>query len=174
MFRHERIVLAIGILLTSTVAGSGVAASGAEDMHILSGVNMMSKELVLVHADEDKMVRVPLEKLNGWQPASPQHTWITADEKTVYVATDAIPPFNASIVVLHLGGVDWDAGTADVQIRQILPLDVAGRPSDMPNLAQTDANQPIMPWTRPLYTQTHGPTFLPSSGRAATNRRGAS
>jgi hypothetical protein len=132
-------------------------------MHILSGVNMMSKELVLVHADEDKMVRVPLENLNGWQPASPQHTWITADENTVYVATDAIPPFNASIVVLHLGGIDWDAGTADVDIRQILPLDVAGRPSDMPNLAQTNADQPIMSWTRPLYTQTHGPTFLPRS-----------
>jgi hypothetical protein len=132
-------------------------------MHILSGVNMMSRELVLVHADRDKMVRVPLEKLNGWQPASPQHTWITADEKTVYVATDAVPPFNASIVVLHLGAIDWDSETADVQIRQILPLDVAGRPSDMPNLAQTDASQPIMPWTRPLYTQTHGPTFLPRS-----------
>jgi len=33
----------------------------------------------------------------------------------------------------------------------------------MPNLAQTDAKQPIMPWTRPLYPQTHGPTFLPRS-----------
>lgn len=132
-------------------------------MHILTGVNMMTKELVLVHADEDKIVIVPLEKLDGWQPASPQHTWIAADEKTVYVATDAIPPFNASIVVLHLGVIDWDAGTADVQIRQILPLDVSGTPSDMPNLAQTDPSQPIMPWTRPLYTQTHGPTFLPHS-----------
>jgi hypothetical protein len=132
-------------------------------MHILSGVNMMSKELVLVNADRDKMVRVPLEKLNGWLPASPQHTWIAADEKTVYVATDAIPPFSASIVVLHLGEIDWDAETASVQIRQILPLDDSGRPSDMPNLVRTDANQPIMPWTRPLYTQTHGPTFLPGT-----------
>jgi hypothetical protein len=132
-------------------------------MHILSGVNMMSKELVLVHADEDKMVRVALEDIDGWQPASPQHTWITADEQTVYVATDAIPPFNASIVVLHLGEIDWDAGTADLQLRQIVALDVAGTPSDMPNLGQTDPMQPIMPWTRPLYTQTHGPTFLPHS-----------
>ena len=132
-------------------------------MHILTGVNMMSKELVLVHGEDDKIVIVPLEDLPGWRPASPQHTWITPDERTVFVATDAIPPFNASIVVLDLGEVDWDAGTADVRIRQIVPLDVAGTPSDMPNLAQTDPSQPIMPWTRPLYTQTHGPTFLPRS-----------
>ncbi len=132
-------------------------------MHVLSGVNMMSKELVLVHAEEDKLVRVPLAGIAGWKPASPQHTWITADEKTVYVANDAIPPFNASIAVLRLRSVDWDAGTADVRLRQILPLDVAGTPSDMPNLGQVDPRQPIMPWTRPLYTQTHGPTFLPHS-----------
>jgi hypothetical protein len=132
-------------------------------MHILTGVNMMTKELVLVHAEEDKIVMVPLDEVDGWQPASPQHTWITADEKTVYIATDAIPPFNASIVVLRLGKIDWDAGTAKVKIRQIVPMGAAGRPSDMPNLAQTDLQQPIMPWTRPLYTQTHGPTFLPNS-----------
>lgn len=132
-------------------------------MHILTGVNMMTSELVLVHAEEDQMVIVPLQDLDGWAPAQPQHSWITADEKTVYVATDAIPPFNASIVVLHLGEIDWDAGTADVEIRQVLPLDVAGTPSDIPNVAQTDPSQPIQTWTRPLYTQTHGPTFLPRS-----------
>lgn len=132
-------------------------------MHILSGINMMSKELVLVHADEDKLVRVPLASIAGWQPASPQHTWIAADEKTIYVANDAIPPFHASIAVLRLRSVDWDAGTADVRLRQILPLDVSGTPSDMPNVGQVSPQQPIMPWTRPLYTQTHGPTFLPHS-----------
>jgi len=132
-------------------------------MHILTGVNMMDSELVLIHAEEDKLVKVPLQQVDGWRPASPQHTWIAADEQTVYVATDAKAPFNGSIVTLRLGEIDWDAGTAEVQLLQILPLDEAGTPSDMPNLAQTDPNQPIMPWTRPLFTQTHGPTFLPRS-----------
>ncbi|MFI0242670.1 hypothetical protein [Streptomyces sp. NPDC016845] len=132
-------------------------------MHILTGVNMLSKDLVLVHSGRDKLVRVPLAEIDGWLPATPQHTWIASDEVTVYVATDAIPPFNASIVTLHLNDVNWDAGTADVELRQILPLDVSGTPSDMPNLKQTSSNQPIMPWTRPFYTQTHGPTFLPRS-----------
>ncbi|GAA2277723.1 hypothetical protein GCM10010145_58420 [Streptomyces ruber] len=132
-------------------------------MHILTGVNMKSKELVLVNADEDKLVKVPLEDIEGWQPASPQHTWIADDEETVYIATDAVPPFDASIVVLRVNDINWDAGAADVELRQNVPLDPTGTPSDMPNLMQTTPDQPIMPWTRPLYTQTHGPTFLPRS-----------
>ena len=132
-------------------------------MHILSGVNMMSQELVLVHSEDDKIVRVALEDIPGWQPASLQHSLIMPDEETVYVTTDAKPPYTASIAALHLNSIDWDAGTAAVELRQILPLDVAGTPSDMPNLVQTDSAQPIMPWTRPLYTQTHAPTLLPQS-----------
>lgn len=132
-------------------------------MHILSGVNMMTRELVLIHAEDDRMVRVPLADIDGWRPASPQHTWISADERTVYVSTDAIPPSEASIVVLRLGPVDWDAGTAEVSLRQIVTLEPAGTSSDMPFLTQTDPAQPIMPWTRPVHAQTHGPTFLPHS-----------
>jgi hypothetical protein len=132
-------------------------------MHILVGVNMMSQELVLVHAEEDKLVRVALAGIPGCPPVSPQHALILPDEETVYVTTDAVPPFNASIVVLFLNSVDWDAGTADVELRQVLSLDVAGTPSDMPNVVQVDPTQPIMPWTRPLRTQTHAPTLLPHS-----------
>jgi hypothetical protein len=132
-------------------------------MHILSGVNMMSQELVLVHAEDDKLVRVPLASIPGVRPASPQHALIMPDEETVYVTTDAIPPYGASIIALHLNSIDWDCGTADAELRQILALDVAGTPSDLPNLIQTDPAQPIMPWTRPRYTQTHAPTLLPGS-----------
>jgi hypothetical protein len=132
-------------------------------MHILSGVNMMSQELVLVHSEEDKIVRVAIDSIPGCPAASPQHALIMPDEKTVYITTDAVPPFRASIIALRLNGIDWDAGTADVELLQVLPLDVTGSPSDMPNVVQTDDTQPIMAWTRPRYTQTHAPTLLPGS-----------
>lgn len=132
-------------------------------MHILSGVNMMSQELVLVNAEEDKLVKVPLSSISGWRAASPQHSLIMPDEKTVLITTDATPPSAASLAVLRVRSIDWEHGTADVRLRQLLPLEIVGTPSDMPNLAQTDASQPIMPWTRPLYTQTHAPTLLPNS-----------
>jgi hypothetical protein len=132
-------------------------------MHILSGVNMLSKDLVLVNAEEDKLVKVPLSSIAGWHPASPQHSLIMPDEKTVLITTDATPPSSAALGVLRVRSIDWDRGTADVRLRQLLPLEVVGTPSDMPNLIQTDPKQPIMPWTRPLYTQTHAPTLLPNS-----------
>ncbi|MBG0564653.1 hypothetical protein [Actinoplanes aureus] len=124
---------------------------------------MTSKDLVLVDCQQDRLVRVPLAGIAGWEPAAPRHAWITSDERTVYLATDAVPPFHASIAVLRLHSVDWDAGTADVRLLQILRLDPAGTPSDMPHLAQVDPRQPIMPWSRPFHTQTNGPAFLPHS-----------
>ena len=123
-------------------------------MHILSGVNMMTQELVLVHAEEDKLVRVALAAVPGCPPVTPQHTLIMPDERTVYVTTDAVPPYRASVIALYLDSVDWDCGTADVSLLQVLPLDVSGSPSDMPTVVQTDDTQPIMPWTRPRHTQT--------------------
>ena len=132
-------------------------------MHILSGVNMMSQELVLVHAEDDKIARVSINSIPGCPAASPQHALIMPDEKTVYITTDAVPPYRASIIAVRLNSIDWDGGTADVELVQVLPLDVAGSPSDMPNVVQTEDIQPIMPWTRPLYTQTHAPTLLPRS-----------
>lgn len=132
-------------------------------MHILSGVNMMSQELVLVNAEEDKIARVAIADIPGCPAASPQHSLIMPDEETVYITTDAVPPYRASIIALRLNDVDWDAGTVDVDLLQVLPLDVVGSPSDMPNVAQIDDDQPIMAWTRPLYTQTHAPTLLPGS-----------
>jgi hypothetical protein len=132
-------------------------------MHILSGVNMMSQELVLVHAEEDKIARVAIGSIPGCPPATPQHSLIMPDEETVYITTDSLPPFRASIIALRVKDIDWDAGTIEVELLQVLPLDVMGAPSDMPNLVQTDESQPIMPWTRPLFTQTHAPTLLPGS-----------
>ncbi|MEU4423101.1 hypothetical protein AB0F81_20950 [Actinoplanes sp. NPDC024001] len=132
-------------------------------MRILTGVNMASKDLVLVHTSTDRLVRVPLAGITGWEPAAPRHAWITADERIVYLATDATPAFRASIAVLRLDAVDWDARTADLRLLQILPLDAAGTPSDLPHLAQVDPRQPIPAWTRPFYTRTTGPAFLPGA-----------
>jgi hypothetical protein len=132
-------------------------------MHILSGVNMMSQELVLVHAEEDKIARIAISSIPGCPPATPQHSLIMPDERTIYITTDSLPPYRASIIAVYLNDVDWDAGTMDVELLQVLPLDVVGAPADMPTVEQTDDRQPIMAWTRWRNTQTHAPTLLPRS-----------
>jgi hypothetical protein len=131
--------------------------------HVLSGVNMKNCELVLVHAETDQIAMVELPSLPGWVPSACQHTAITADERTVYVTTDALPPYSPSVVTVRIKDVDWENKKIDAKILQTLKLDKSGTPSVMPAATQVNAMQPIMPWTRPAYLQTHAPTFLPHS-----------
>lgn len=142
-----------------SMAMPGTALAG----NIVSGINMNGCELVLIQADTDQMAKVKLPTVSGWKPAACQHTAITADQKTVYVLTDAVPPYTASVAVINLKNVNWSAGTIDAQVLQTIDLDPPGSASKMPQVTQVDPLQPIMPWTRPAYTQTHGPTFLPRS-----------
>ncbi|MFC5473623.1 hypothetical protein [Paraherbaspirillum soli] len=124
---------------------------------------MMHCELILINSDTDEMAKVMLPQLRGWNPATCQHTMIASDEKTAYVTTDAVPPFKAAVVAVKLGMVDWANHMVNAEILQTLELDPSGTRSSFPAVTQTDKNQPIMPWSRPLYTQTHAPTILPHS-----------
>ncbi|MBY0242295.1 MAG: hypothetical protein K2X55_23580 [Burkholderiaceae bacterium] len=158
----KTMTLAVSGLFAAAVgltAWPGAALAG----HILSGVNMKSCELLLINAETDQMAKVALPTVYGWQAATCQHTAISHDEKTVYMLTDAVPPFTASVVTVHLKQIDWDAGTINAKVLQTLPLAQPGSPSQFKNVMQVVPQQPIMPWTRPAFTQTHGPTFLPNS-----------
>jgi hypothetical protein len=135
----------------------------AQAHHILSGVNMMRCEMVLINSDTDQMAKIQLSQLRGWSPATCQHTWISSDEKMVYVTTDAVPPYKASIIAVKLGNIDWANQIADATILQTLDMDPSGTPSRFLPVTQTSPDQPIMPWSRPAYTQTHAPTILPHS-----------
>lgn len=156
--------------MNSAVSGIVAAALGLAALpgtalahHILSGVNMKGCELVLIHSETDRMAKVSLPTIYGWQPAACQHTAISSDEQTVYLLTDAVPPYTASVVTVHLNHIDWNSGTIDAKVLQTIPLAQPGSPAVMPGVTQVSPHQPIMPWTRPAYTQTHGPTFLPNS-----------
>lgn len=156
--------------MTSAVSGLFAAAVGLAALpgsalagHILSGVNMKGCELVLINAETDQMAKVAMPTVYGWQAAACQHTAISHDEQTVYMLTDAVPPFTASVVTVRLKHINWDAGTIDAKVLQTLPLAQPGSPSQFKNVTQVVPQQPIMPWTRPAFTQTHGPTFLPNS-----------
>lgn len=154
-------------LLPTLIAGAfavSLALPGtAMAHHILSGINMMDCELVLVSSETDQVAKAMLPSLPGWQPSACQHTAISDDEKTVYILTDSKPPYGASVVSIRIKDIDWDAGMVDAKVLQTIKLDPVGAPSKFPTVTQTSPNQPIMPWTRPAFTQTHGPTFLSHS-----------
>ena len=125
--------------------------------------------LGLINTKTDQLVQVDLMSLDGWprdtstQNAAMQHVWATPNGKTLYFTLDAVAPDPAAVVILGVQGIDWDAGTADLVVEDILPLDKPGTPSRFPAVTQTDPSQPIATWTQPSFTQAHGPTFRPHS-----------
>jgi hypothetical protein len=140
-------------------------ALAAQANHILTAVNMMKQEVIFIHVETDQIVIVPLANLPGWPEEMQmlQHSWITPEEDQLLISTDAMPPSTASIILLHLKGIDWQGGKASLEVRKIVKLDESGVVSKFPPVAQVDPEYPIPDWTRSPYTQSHGPTFMPRS-----------
>ena len=61
----------------------------AQASHIVSAVNMMRCDLILINAETDEIVITPLTTLPGWPEAVCQHSWILPDETKVFISTDA-------------------------------------------------------------------------------------
>jgi hypothetical protein len=92
-----------------------------------------------------------------------QHTWVTPNGKSIYFTLDAMESEPAFVVVLNVRRINWRRGTADLVIKEVLPLDGSDMPSTFPSVKQTDPSQPIANWTQPRRTQGHAPTFRPHS-----------
>jgi DNA-binding beta-propeller fold protein YncE len=127
------------------------------------------ERLGLINTATDQLIQIDLLSLPGWPQQSPtqdaamQHVWSTPNGKTLYFTLDAIYPDPSAVVVLGVEGIDWDAGTADLVVQKILPLDPPGMASQYPSVTQIDPSQPIATWTQPGFSQAHGPTFQPHS-----------
>jgi hypothetical protein len=90
------------------------------------------------------------------------------DGKKVLVTYMASATEPAGIAVIKINSVNWGAGIADVQVVKNLETDRAGSRSNYPAVTQTSPEQYINKkvdedWSRPGFTQLHGPTFLPHS-----------
>lgn len=153
------------IARTTVAAVLFLFALAAHANHMYLAVNMMDEEAILINVETDEIVIVPLGELPGWPDEQQvlQHAWITPDEKQLLISTDATPPGTASIVMLDLRSVDWKQGKADVSLRKIVKLGEPGSPAKFPEVSPVEGGFPIHDWTRPPYTQSHGPSFFPNT-----------
>ena len=141
----------------------GLAAPAALANHLYTAVNMMSCELLLIDIDRDILIKHPLAGLPGMPQAVCQHTWVTPDEKTIYISTNTNETYGASIVTLKVDGIDFDAGRADIRLTHVLEVDKPGTQPNFPVVTQTSETQPIPPWWFPTVSQVHAPTMLPGT-----------
>jgi len=68
------------VFFATVLAANGLSAQA----HVVSAVNMMACDLILINADTDEMVITPLKALPGWPDAVCQHSWILPDASKVW------------------------------------------------------------------------------------------
>lgn len=134
--------------------------------HVVSAVNMMRCDLILINADTDEMVITPLTSLPGWPDAVCQHSWILPNESKVFISTDANKNVGTQVAAITIRNINWANKKADISLDALIPMGKAGTLSSIPVPTQTSPRQPIPPvpsaWF-PTYSQIHGPTLLPGS-----------
>ncbi len=144
-------------------ASLGLVVPPAFANNLYTAVNMMSCELLLIDLEKDILIKHPLVGLPGMPKAVCQHTWVTPNEKTIYVSTNTNETYGASIVTLKVDGINFDAGRADIRLTHVLEVDKPGTKSNFPVVTQTSGTQPIPPWWFPTASQIHAPTMLPGT-----------
>lgn len=172
-------VLALGLVMCPLAVHAQLA-------NLFVFIEFGDADLGLINTETDQLIQVHLPSMTGWPGSTPQHAWVPADGTTIYVSSDATDVDPASVVVISVESIEWDAGRANLAIDKVLTLDPPATSADFPlveeidprqpvrnwgcswrpaqSTRQTDSGgQPIATWTQPLFTQGHGPSFLPGS-----------
>jgi hypothetical protein len=77
-----------------------------------------------------------------------------------------LTPAPAGLAVVYIDSLNWKTGKASVRVLKDLRVDSPGTPSNFLPVTQVDPSQPIPDWTRPPFSQVHGPTLMPGSNYA--------
>lgn len=122
----------------------------------------MGREVIYFISPDDRLATVDLSADPNYPGGMPLHTLILPDGKKAYLTTMSSNESAATIIALRINDIDWNAGTADVDITNV--MEIAGINAQpfiaIPN--QTSASQPITALWIPNNQQIHGPTLHPS------------
>lgn len=153
-------------LLAIALGAASAHAHEGETHQIMSAVNMMHCDLILINVDTDELVITPLKHTGNWPDVICQHSWITPDKGKIFISTDANATEGTKVAALRLDMVDWAQRTAHVSVESMISMGPAGELSSIPVPTQTSPAQPIpavpSAWF-PKYAQIHGPTLLPGT-----------
>ncbi|MDJ0731586.1 MAG: CHRD domain-containing protein [Crocosphaera sp.] len=144
------------------VAGNFYIQVHTNDFNIPGGVlRGQVEEVSEAEFDGDP---VPSSTTGFIESAFIEHLLITPDEQSLYVTVNGSLQIANSIVALDINSIDWDAGTADLSVANILRTAEPGEPTNYPaGLAPLNAEQPLQSWPTQAWNQVHGPTIQPKT-----------
>ncbi len=122
----------------------------------------MGREAIYFISPDDRLVTVDLSADPNYPGGMPLHTLILPDGKKAYLTTMSSNESAAAIIALRINNIDWNRGTADVDVTNVMEIaSINAQPFiAIPN--QTSVSQPITALWIPNNQQIHGPTLHPS------------
>ena len=123
-------------------------------------------QLGMINTETDQIIQIDVVNLPGWPGngvVHKQHAWATPDGETIYMSIDSSAPSPGGFVAFQVNDIDWNGGSADLEIIGSMLVAQPGEASDFPSPQQINPSQPIAGWTQPPITQIHGPCFRPNS-----------
>ena len=130
--------------------------------NLMIGTDMMRPVLYLFNTASDQMITVDLTKDRMWPGGRPLHTVILPDASKSYLSIMSSEKDPLTLLALGIEKVDWDAGTADVRITNVMRLEEPGTPPSILIPTQIDPSQPVPDMWKPANQQLHGPTIHPN------------
>jgi hypothetical protein len=127
----------------------------------------MGRTVIYLISPNDDLITIDLSTDPMYPGGMPLHTLILPNGHKAYLTTMSSDTEPATILVLRIRNIDWNARTADVNITKVLKAEEpASPPSILVPSAVAGSNQPITPLWIPNNQQIHGPTLHPN-GRYA-------
>lgn len=145
------------------LAGNFYIQAHTNDFDIPGGI--MRGQVTEVSAEEFDGDLVASSSTGFIESAFIEHLLITPDEQSLYLTVNGSMQIANSIVALDINNIDWEAGTADLSVANILQAAEAGEPTNYPvGLAPLNAEQTLQSWPTQAWNQLHGPTIQPKTG----------
>lgn len=131
---------------------------------VATAIDYHSGMVYLFNYENDKLIIIDPTSLSGWPGNVPlQHTVVMPEGNKIYITSDNTQDHPSYIIALKVNGIDWDAGTALLEVEAVMVADNPGTPSEFPFVEPVNDVQNVPNWVIGRGTQIHGPTLLPYS-----------
>lgn len=131
---------------------------------VVTAIDYHTRVIYLFNYENDKLIIVDPQSINGWPGDIPlQHTAILPGGDTIYISSDNTEDHSSYIIALKVISIDWDAGTAALNLESVMVADSPNTPAELPFVEPVNDVQDVPNWLIGRGTQIHGNTFLPYS-----------
>lgn len=131
---------------------------------VVTAIDYHTRVIYLFNYENDKVIIVDPQTINGWPGDVPlQHTAPLPGGDMIYISSDNTQDHSSYIIALKVISIDWDAGTAALNLESVMVADSPNTPAELPFVEPVNDVQDVPNWLIGRGTQIHGNTFLPYS-----------